>query len=116
MNKCKKIFYLRMNLLESNKKVLSIKYRVPSRLPIMLVIVLSTQYFVLSTSSCKKDTKYIYDVKDVSVKQPGSNKTRVKTTTEFISIAYSDLFNTTIPQDALTLIQQTYDAFGDKKL
>ena len=65
-------------------------------------------------SSCKKD--YIYEVTDVTVTQPGGSKDNVKTTTEFISIVYSDLFNTIIPTDTLLYVQQAYEAFGDKKL
>ncbi|PCJ83606.1 MAG: hypothetical protein COA57_10840 [Flavobacteriales bacterium] len=68
--------------------------------------------------ACKKDveTLYIYDVDDVNVTQDGVNKPNVKTTTEFISIAYSDLFNTTIDQNTLTDLSLSYAAFGDKKL
>ncbi|MEO8087010.1 MAG: hypothetical protein ABI763_09335 [Bacteroidota bacterium] len=65
-------------------------------------------------SSCKKE--YVYEVKDVKVTQPGGAKDNVKTTTEFISIVYSDLFNNNIPTDTLLYVQQSYDAFGDKKL
>ena len=64
--------------------------------------------------SCKKD--YVYEVNDVTVTQPGGDKTNVKTTTEFISIVYSDLFNTNVPTDTLLYVQQAYEAFGDKKL
>jgi len=70
--------------------------------------------FTALTSSCKKD--YVYEVNDVTVTQPGGDKNNVKTTTEFISIVYSDLFNTNIPTSTLQNLQQTYDAFGDKKL
>jgi hypothetical protein len=69
---------------------------------------------LLLFSSCKKD--YVYEVNDVKVTQPGGEKTNVKTTTEFISIVYSDLFNTNVPTDTLLFVQQAYDAFGDKKL
>ena len=68
----------------------------------------------LPFSSCKKD--YVYEVNNVDVQQPGTEKSRVKTTVESISIAYSDLFNTTVPTDTLLSIQTAYDAFGDKKL
>ena len=69
---------------------------------------------VVFFSSCKKD--YVYVVNDVTVTQPGGEKTNVKTTTEFISIVYSDLFNTNVPTDTLLYVQAAYDAFGDKKL
>jgi hypothetical protein len=74
-------------------------------------ILIASMYF----SSCKKDV-YVYNVNDVTVQQPGSDKSNVKTTIEFISIAYTDLFNTSVPSDTLLAIQQAYDAFGDKKL
>ncbi len=69
---------------------------------------------LLIISSCKKE--FTYEVKDVNVEQPGNGKSNVKSTTEFISIAYSDLFNTTIPNDSLLYINQAYQSFGDKKL
>src|SRR6185295_13603875 len=68
--------------------------------------------------SCKKEftRQDTYGINDVTVQQPGGDKSRVKTTTEFISIAYADLFNAPITTSSLLEIQQTYDAFGDKKL
>lgn len=70
--------------------------------------------FLMMVSSCKKE--YTYNVNDVKVEQPGKGKSNVKSTTEFISIAYSDLFTTTIPNDSLLAINQAYQSFGDKKL
>lgn len=65
--------------------------------------------------SCKKDPKYVYGVKDVTVSQSGVSKPNVKSTIEFISIAYSDLFGTSIPASDLTQLSLCYLAFGDKK-
>ena len=70
---------------------------------------------VLGITSCKKDTSYIYGVKDSTVSQPGVNKPNVKSTIEFISIAYSDLFGTSIGAGDLTDLSLCYLAFGDKK-
>lgn len=78
--------------------------------------VLSTLYLLLVFASCKKEKKYVYEVTDVGVAADGSNKSNVKTTTEFISIAYSDLFGTTIPNDELVKLTTIYSSFGDKKL
>ena len=66
-------------------------------------------------TSCKKDTNYVYGVNDVNVSQPGISKPNVKSTIEFISIAYSDLFGTTISASDLTDLSLCYLAFGDKK-
>ena len=74
--------------------------------------------FIIPFEGCKKDTqkKYIYDVNSAPVAQAGVAKPNVKSTVEFISIAYSDLFGTTIDQAKLTSLGTAYNAFGDKKL
>jgi len=72
-------------------------------------------FFVVAISSCKKDPSYVYDVNDVNVTQPGVSKPNVKSTLEFISIAYSDLFGTTISAGELTDLSLAYLSFGDKK-
>ena len=71
---------------------------------------------LVALGSCKKEKTFIYEVDDETVEQPGGDKENVKSTTEFVSIAYSDLFNTTIPNDTLVALNAGYLAFGDKKL
>lgn len=73
---------------------------------------------VIFTSSCKKEapTTYIYGVNSVGVTQDGVSKPNVKSTVEFISIAYSDLFGNTINQATLTDLGTAYVAFADRKL
>lgn len=70
----------------------------------------------LAFASCKKEKIYVYDVNDVTIRQPDADKPNVKSTTEFISIAYSDLFGTQITQGKLVNLQLAYAAFGDLKL
>lgn len=72
----------------------------------------------IAITSCKKETNksYIYDVNNVGVAQDGVAKPNVKSTVEFISIAYSDLYGNTIDQTKLTDLGTAYNAFGDKKL
>ncbi len=71
--------------------------------------------FVLA-SGCKKETHYIYDVNPVIVEQEGGIKQHLKTNTEFISIAYGDLFVSTISNNDLQKLNVAYSAFGDRKL
>lgn len=73
---------------------------------------------VVMATGCKKESpnSYIYGVNNVSVSQEGVAKPNVKSTVEFISIAYSDLFGNTIDQATLTDLGTAYVAFGDKKL
>lgn len=71
---------------------------------------------VLTASGCKKEKQYVYQVDDVAVTKTHGDKSSIKTSTEFISIAYSDLFGTTIPNQKLLTLNYNYSAFADKKL
>jgi hypothetical protein len=68
-------------------------------------------------ASCKKETSFLYEVDPVSVTQNGGNgKNNVKSTTEFVSIAYADIFGTNISTSYLQDLSTVYNAFGDKKM
>ena len=71
---------------------------------------------VVLLSSCHKEKNVIYDINDVTIEQNSANKDHLKSTTEFISIAYSDIFGTVISTSKLSDLTQTYKAFGDKIL
>jgi hypothetical protein len=71
---------------------------------------------VLTLVSCKKEKKAVYALNDVNISQNSANKDHLKSTTEFISIAYSDIFGTVITTDKLADLSTMYRAFGDKKL
>jgi hypothetical protein len=79
-------------------------------------LLLSVLIVSLTFSSCKKDKKAIYGINDVNIEQNSANKDHLKSTTEFISIAYSDIFGTVIATDKLSDLSTMYMAFGDKKL
>lgn len=70
----------------------------------------------LLVSGCKKETIYTYEVNAVDVSQPGASKPNVKSDLEVLSIAYSDLFGSTIPADKLEALALSYQSFGDKRL
>ena len=75
--------------------------------------------FSFLVSACRKketEENFVYQIKDVDVKKNTTDKTNQKTTTEFVSIAYSDVFGTTITSAKLVNLSTAYDAFGDKKL
>jgi hypothetical protein len=76
-------------------------------------------FFALLTihiSGCKKEKDIIYEVNDVEVQQPSADKDYAKTLTEFISIAYADLFGANISQIQLQQLAVPYAGFGDLKL
>jgi len=71
---------------------------------------------LIGFTSCKKETEFIYEVNDVQVSQEDIGKGIPKSTIEFLSIAYSDIFGNTISQNQLNRLSLLYLAFGDKKL
>jgi len=74
-------------------------------------------FFLMIIASCQKEKSFLYEVEPVDVTQSGgSGKNNVKSTTEFISIAYTDIFATNIGTSYLQALNIVYTAFGDKKL
>ena len=73
-------------------------------------------FSILILFSCKKEKKVTYHVNNVNITQNSANKDHLKSTTEFISIAYSDIFGTVITNDKLADLSTMYTAFGDKIL
>ena len=64
----------------------------------------------------EEEKTYLYNVNTTDVGHQSGVKGTAKSTTEFISIAYSDLFGTTISNDDLVKLFTAYSSFGDKKL
>ena len=77
-----------------------------------LIFILS----ILILFSCKKEKKVTYHINDVKITQNAVVKNHLKSTTEFISISYSDIFGTVITSNKLAELSTMYKAFGDKKL
>ena len=73
-------------------------------------------FSILLFFSCKKEKNVIYHLNDVTIENNTANKDHLKSTTEFISIAYSDIFGTVISTNKLADLTRIYKAFGDKKL
>lgn len=65
-------------------------------------------------TSCAKEKVYVYQVNDIDIAQPGVQKPNVKTNTQYISIAYTDVFGSTISQAELSDLEQAYLSFADK--
>jgi hypothetical protein len=64
---------------------------------------------------CKPDPDVIYEVNDVQVVRPTGAKGSQKSLTEFISIAYADIFEQNITQSDLIALSLPYQSFGDLK-
>ncbi|MFK7922114.1 MAG: hypothetical protein AB8H47_09165 [Bacteroidia bacterium] len=59
---------------------------------------------------------YLYEVNEVEIKTTNLDKSNLKTDLEFLSLAYSDLFGTTISENALSQMVNSYNSVGDKLL
>ena len=64
-------------------------------------------------SSCTEEKEYQYGITDVTVGNENGDKNNRKSTTEFISIAYTDVFGNRIPQSKLVNLSVVYSSFGD---
>ena len=93
-----------MNMQELNRKMREYKVR-----PAALLLCLTLFVF-----SCKKKQEYVYDVNDETISAAGVQKPNVKSNTEFISIAHTDVMGTTVSAGNLNELKTQYLAFGDK--
>jgi hypothetical protein len=71
---------------------------------------------VLLLAACKKETQYVYQVQDQVLYQNSGDKKNLKTTEQFITIAYNDLFNAAITTSELNQLNTDLLAFGDDAL
>ncbi|HWB63630.1 MAG TPA: hypothetical protein VG603_08990 [Chitinophagales bacterium] len=67
-------------------------------------------------SSCKKESRYKYEVQEQVLYQSSAQKNTAKTPTQFISIAYNDLFNAAITTNELNTLSVDLQACGDKNM
>jgi len=89
------MFYQAMNMQGLNKRILAL-------------------LFALLAFSCKRETKYVYEVNNETISTANVKKPNVKSNTEFISIAHTDVMGTTISASDLSELKTQYIAFGDK--
>lgn len=68
-------------------------------------------------SSCKKqETKYEYAVNNENILPANVSKTRLKTTDQYVSILYANLFQKALAANSLFAISQCFDSVGDQIL
>lgn len=72
---------------------------------------------LFSVSSCKKPkTQYEYGVNNENILPTNINKTRLKTTDQYISILYANLFQKALSSNNIFAISQAFDSVGDQIL
>lgn len=65
-------------------------------------------------ASCKKEVQTVYQVQNQVLYQNAGQKTNLKTTSQFISIAYNDLYNSSITIAELNNLNTCLEALGDQ--
>lgn len=76
---------------------------------------ISLLLIIIVLFACSKDEKeYVYQIDEVEIFQAGAEKPNVKTSTEYISIAYADVFGSNVPTNLLEDLKKIYESFGDK--
>lgn len=71
----------------------------------------------ISFSSCKKqETTYEYTVNNENILPANVSKTRLKTTDQYVSILYANLFQKALSSNNLFTISQCFDSVGDQIL
>ena len=79
----------------------------------------------LILSGCKKEVqvnedvildRVVYGVNDVDLYSSSAEKTKQKNSTQFISIAYADLYKTAIAGNQLTKLSELALSIGDKQM
>ena len=86
------------------------------RLLLLLVpiFLLNCKKEIITETTINKD--FVYDVEGEVIYQSNVEKTRQKTPELYISILYSNLFQTSVPQQDLAQLAQIRAATGDKQL
>lgn len=69
-------------------------------------------------ASCKqeKEYQYVFEVNEENLYQSNVDKTKQKTPEQYISILYSNLFSTTVPQQDLSQLAEVRASIGDKQM
>jgi len=86
-----------------------------TKLKLMNKIILSL-LAILTLFSCKKEYRYIYDVGNEVVYESNSEKNKEKSSAQFVSILYSNLFQSSISQQETNQLTELRMAIGDKQV
>lgn len=82
------------------------------------IVLTALMLFGLSFSSCKKKSaaQYDYGVNTVDVLPNNINKTRLKTTDQYVAILYANLFQKALSSNELFTISNCFESVGDQIL
>ena len=82
----------------------------------MKKFIFSIIFLAVLVMSCKKEYRYIYDVGSEVVYESSAEKDKQKSSSQFVSILYSNLFRTSVSQQELNELTELRTALGDKQI
>ncbi len=83
---------------------------------IQTFILLSFCLMLLFSCKQEKEYQYIFEVNEEDIYQSNIDKNKQKTPEQYISILYTNLFATTLPQQDLSELAEVRISIGDKQL
>ena len=66
--------------------------------------------------SCQRHEVNQYDINKIQVNSDGHQKKNLKSDVQFISLLYTDLYETSIPSETLKKLELLQSSFGDKNV
>jgi hypothetical protein len=67
-------------------------------------------------SSCRKEEELLFNINDVELYASAAEKVRPKSNEQFVSILFTNLFQTAISSDTVFELNQCLESIGDKEL
>ena len=71
---------------------------------------------IIVGASCKRQEVNQYDINKIQVNEDGHQKKNIKSDVQFISLLYSDLYETSISSEKLKNLELLQSSFGDKNV
>ncbi|MEZ4799509.1 MAG: hypothetical protein R2809_07000 [Flavobacteriales bacterium] len=70
----------------------------------------------VALESCKKEQVGVYELNEVDLVNSGADKTRLKTNEQFVSILFTNLFQSGISSDIVFELNECFLSIGDQEL
>ena len=89
------------------------KFLLPPQCVQLIIFVL---LIVTMNTGCKKEKDLIYELKEIESIPPNTDKNKLKSPAQYLSILYANVFQTALSSNELVQLTNIVEAFGDKDL
>jgi hypothetical protein len=99
-----------MSMQESNNKIAPVQEAGLGKLAVLATAA------AVALQSCKKDTDVMYELNEVALYSDASDKTRLKSNEQFVSILFTNLFQSGISSDIVFELNECFLSIGDQEV